>query len=249
MKRTIGILLVLAVLVLPAWAEGEEAKTERSPEAIEILEKVDAAIKKIDSVAYKAKTEATGDLAAGMGEASGSVVMKGWNGGMPNHFRVHVTAKQPDSEEPVEMTAGGNGDSYFLLDHAGKKGYEDMDPGVLGSAGGQLIGFAMIEFVHDRPFDDELAGETVTLLEEMEIAGEPCYAVDVFYSGGRGHATWYFSKNDYLPRRRVQHISGERGEGTIVRTVMDLKIAPETDASLFTMKLPEGFEQIDDFAP
>ena len=35
----------------------------------------------------------------------------------------------------------------------------------------------------------------------------------------------------------------------IERTINDVKVDPQIDPSLFTLKLPDGYEQIDDFAP
>jgi len=138
---------------------------------------------------------------------------------------------------------------YFLIDHATRKAYADMDPGVLGSSGQAIAGFGMVEFVHDAPFDDELGAETVELLEEAEVAGEPCHHVRVVYSGGQGESIWFFSKNDYLPRKRIRVFSTERGEGAIETTVAKLEVDPELKPGMFEFELPEGYEQVDDFAP
>jgi outer membrane lipoprotein-sorting protein len=48
----------------------------------------------------------------------------------------------------------------------------------------------------------------------------------------------------------VQHFSfGEQGEGSLIIEVANLEVNPEIDAETFRMKLPKGYEQIDDFAP
>jgi outer membrane lipoprotein-sorting protein len=104
--------------------------------------------------------------------------------------------------------------------------------------------------VHDRPFDDELNADTIELVGEEEVDGEPCYKIRVVYSGGQGESIWLFSKNDYLPRRRVRVFNvPDQGEGSIEITVSNLQIDPEVDDSMFTAKLPKGYEEIDDFAP
>lgn len=74
--------------------------------------------------------------------------------------------------------------------------------------------------------------------------------MEVVYSGGRGKSTWYVSKEDYLPRRRIRHISDpQRGEAEIDVVLSGLEVDPEVTAKLFKLELPEGYEQIDDFAP
>ena len=107
----------------------------------------------------------------------------------------------------------------------------------------------MAEFVADNPFDDEIGAETVELQGEEEVGGEPCYKIRVVYGAGQGESIWFFSKNDYLPRKRIQVFETPQGEGTIERTITDVKVDPQIDPSLFTLKLPDGYEQIDDFAP
>ena len=41
----------------------------------------------------------------------------------------------------------------------------------------------------------------------------------------------------------------QRGEGSLEITLTDLEIDPEAGPETFTMKLPKGYEQVDDFAP
>ena len=107
----------------------------------------------------------------------------------------------------------------------------------------------MVEFVHDTPFDHELDGDVVELVGKETVGGQECYVVRVVYTGGQGESTWYFSTKDFLPRRRTQHFSGQQGEGKIERVITDLQISPKVEDALFTLNLPEGYEQIDDFAP
>ena len=92
-------------------------------------------------------------------------------------------------------------------------------------------------------------GDVVELVGKETVGGEECYAVHVVYTGGQGETTWYFSTKDFLPRRRIRHISGQQGEGTIENVITDLKVSPKVEDALFTLNLPEGYEQIDDFAP
>ena len=252
MKRKAGLLVGLLLCGFVAAEETEPAKPApptRSPEAIEILKKVDTAVKAVDSVRCQVTSRATGVAQNFVSDSEGSSVMVGWNGSLPEKFYAHLKTKNR-AGEPVEVTGGGNGESYFLIDHTAKKAYEDMDPGVLGSSGRTLLSAGMIEFVHDRPFDDELAAEGLALEAEEPVDGEPCYRVHVQYAGGQGQSTWFFSKKDYLPRRRIRNftIPGQ-GDGAVEITVSRLEVNIKPEESLFRLKLPEGYQTVDDFAP
>jgi len=247
-------LIVPFVLVLVASASlaGDEAPAEDTSDPIEILKKVDAAVKDVKSVSYSAKSTPSGVAVNFVSPAEGSAVLVGWNDewNMPEKFYVHLEMTPPGSEEAVELTGGGDGETFFLIDHAGKKVYEDMDPNVLGTSGNTLQAFGMREFVHSRPFDDEIGAEVVKYEGVETVDGEECHKIYVEYGQGRGKSTWLFAKSDYLPRRRVQHFSiPEQGDGAFAIEVTKLEINPEVDPSIFKLVRPEGFEQIDDFAP
>ncbi len=248
--KSVVCLLLLLVLAGPAVGETEESAASRSPEAVAILEQVDRAVKAVHSVRYDVSTEPSGVAENFASAARGSSILVGWNGTTAERFYSHVETKNADTGETVELTAGGNGDMFFIIDHQTKKAYEDMDPAVMGSGGRALRAVAMIEFVHDRPFDDEIGAEKIELQEEETVGGEECYKVHVTYAGGQGETTWFFAKKDFLPRRRVRHFSiPGQGEGALAIDVTNLEVNIEPDESLFVLKLPEGYEQIDDFAP
>jgi hypothetical protein len=232
--------------------EPETAKDEdtRSPEALAILEKVDTAIKAVHSVRYTATLEATGVATRFATPAEGTSVLVGWTGRGAEEFYHHLNTRPADSDEVVELTAGGNGDTFFLIDHSTKKAYEDMDPNVLGSGARAIRNFGMIEFIADKPFEDELGADGLELLGEETVGGEACYKIHVKYSGGQGESTWFFAKSDLLPRRRIRpfEIPG-MGAGQVETVLTQVEVNIEPDKSLFVLKLPEGYEQIDDFAP
>ncbi len=249
-----GIALLLLLLGGAVAAQQEEpaaaAPVTRDPAALELLRKADAATKAVSGVHYSATATPSGVAVNFAAAAEGETWMEGWAGRFPARFLARLKTRKPGSDEAVELTAGGNGDQYFLLDHATKKAYVDIDPGVFGSAGRSIFGFTMIEFVHDAPFDDELGAEVVELLEEKEVAGEPCHQVRVVYGGGQGESVWLFAKRDLLPRARVQRftIPGQ-GDGALERTISGLEVDPQMDPTRFEFRLPEGYQRIDDFAP
>jgi hypothetical protein len=248
LAASLALSLSLAAAQPAAEAEREPAAA-RDPAALEILKKVDTTIKAVDSVRYASTIRPTGAATAFVGNAEGDVVAEGWVNGMPARFRVHAKGTRPGSEETGELTGGGNGELYYLLDHQAKKAWVDMDPAVMGGGGRAILGLSMAEFLHDRPFDDELNAETVELLAEQAVDGEACHQIRVVYAGGQGESIWFFSKSDLLPRRRIQKFSTEQGEGAIERTIRGLEANPKLEPALFDFRLPEGYEQIDDFAP
>ena len=242
-------------------AEAAEAVTERAEapevaeavedsEGVKLLKKVDAAIKAVKGVRYKGAAKPTGFATNFVSAAEGSGVMVGWAGGTPEKFVATVKTTRPGTGEAMEATGGGDGESYFLIDHLAKKVYQDMDIAVLGSSRNALNSIGMLEFVHSAPFDDEIGAEAVELQGTETVAGVECHKVHVVYGGGRGESTWYFSTEDLLPRRRVRHFTDpERGEGSLEITITELEADPKVGAETFSVKLPKGYEQVDDFAP
>ena len=163
---------------------------------------------------------------------------------------MRVKTTRPDSGEPLEFTGGSDGETFFLIDHIGKKAYQDFDPAVMGSGGNALFGVTMAEFVHPTPFSDEINADVAELQGTEEVAGVECHKIHVVYSGGRGASTWYFGTEDLMPRRRVRHFNvPQMGEGTVEITLTELTVDPEVAPEKFQLQLPEGYEQVDDFAP
>ena len=219
------------------------------PEAIKILKRADAALRQVKAVKFKATAQPTGMATNFIAPAEGKGVMTGWTGEAPERFFAHVKTSHLGSEETVEISGGGDGETYFLVDHSNKKFYQDMDPGVMGSGRNSLGSIAMAEFVHPSPFSDEIEAE-VELAGTETIAGVECHRLEVVYGGRQGKSTWYISTEDSLPRRRVRHFDiPQQGEGTLEITITELVVNPELDPSIFQGQSPEGFEQVDDFAP
>ena len=249
-RSIVGGLLILAGMGVAVAADEPPPpppKPTRSPQALEILKEADTKIKAVSSVRYKVKSVPTGIATNFSGTSEGTVVLSGWTGQFPEKFLIE--AKGERGGKPMDFTGGGNGESYFLIDHVAKKAYQDIDPAVMGSAANVVFGLAMLEFVHDKPFDDELEADTVELLDPAEVGGVECHQIHVAYAGGRGESVWFFAKSDLLPRRRILKFQRPQGEGAIDRTLQDVEIDPQLPDSTFAFKLPEGYQKIDDFAP
>ena len=107
----------------------------------------------------------------------------------------------------------------------------------------------MIEFVHARPFTDELTGQKALLLGTVTVGDEVCDHVLVVYANGQ-EAEWYFSKRDNLPRRVDRIAKNAEGEkAKRIRTITNLVVDPQLPDDAFKVKVPEGFEETDDLAP
>jgi outer membrane lipoprotein-sorting protein len=247
--NTKRIVATVAFTLLGAAAFAQETPPARSPEALEILKQVDATIKKIDAVRLEASVTPSGAATQFLPASEGVTVLIGWKGNLPEKFWGEVTVRRAGSTEPEKVTGGGDGESYFLIDHKNRKGYEDIDPGVMGSGGRAVMGVAMLEFVHPTPYDDELNGEKVELLGTEKVGDEECDKIAITYAGGQGTSTWFFSRKDHLPRRRTRGFTTPQGDGAIDTVIKKIEIDPKVDASLFKMQLPEGYAKINDFAP
>ena len=233
-----------------AEATEQVAEATEDSEAVQLLKKVDAAAKAVQGVRYKGKAVPSGIATDFISPAEGEGVMFGWTGRGPEKFYGTVKTTRRGSGEALELTGGGDGETYYLIDHTAKKAYQDMDPDVMGSGGQALASIGMAELVHSNPFDDEINAESAELQGKETVEGVECHKVHVVYGGGRGESTWFFSTEDLLPRRRVRHfIIPQQGEGSLEITITDLEVDPKVEPETFKMKLPKGYEQVDDFAP
>ncbi len=208
--------LVLVAAAVVAQDKANEVKGARSAEAVEILRQVEAALDGVEAVRLRARAVPGGAAVSFLSPAEGTAVMSGWNSmiQMPKRFWVNVTTQRRGSDEVVELTSGGDGESYFIVDHGTKKAYEDIDPAVLGSNAMILRQFGISNFVQDEPMQAEMNAVSVTLGEAEKIGSEECHAVEVDF-GAQGRVTWYIAKSDHLPRRQVQYFSMGTAEGSL----------------------------------
>ncbi len=253
MRRAWGIVVLAGVaLALPASGEEPKAGGEAGTlDPTEILKKADAAAKAVKSVSYKAEFAPQGFLKERADAIKGTAVISKEKGEAGEKWRVEGTMTPRGSAEKKELAGGCDGENYYLIDHAAKKVYVDLDPGVMGRTGQRLAALRMLEYSHPTPFEDEINADEKTLRGTPTIAGEECYEIAVKYSGGRGEAVWYFSKNDYLPRR-VDRVfanpsGGEKAHTEL--TLSEVKVDPPLTENPFKLAVPEGYEQVDDFAP
>lgn len=249
MKRGIQVLVWVCAVSVAAYAQEKPSGDLTDP--IEILKKVDAASKAVKAVKYKGSSKGTGAAESQRPTIEGTAIFTGWVGNFAEKYRLDAKVKQPGSSEIKEVTVISDGEEFALIDHTAKKAYVDIDPAVIGRLGGGVRAFlGTAEFVHATPFSDELNGDKQELKGSKKIGGVDCYEVDVTYAGGRGRAIWHFSKKDFLPRGRHDVFTTAAGEqGGQQKFLTDVEIDPKITADTFKIKVPEGYESVDDFAP
>jgi len=234
----------------PAGGAPEGAAASASTaEAVEILKKVDAAAKAVKAAKYEVKFEGLGDTATKIPVVEGTWLTAEIGDNGPKKYR--IDAKMTfTGKEPRKVTAGSDGETYYLLDHVEKKAYVDIDPNVIGrTTGGPLRQATMGELGHSRPYSDEIDGKVKELKGTKIINGEDCYEIFVTYASAPQDSIWWFSKKDFLPRAR-QNIT-KRGESvtTSLQSLAKLEIDPKLAPDAFKLVIPEGYEKTDDFAP
>ncbi len=249
---TMSLLVALSMASATTPAERPESGhiADTTAEALAVLGQADAAIKAVRTIRYRAHAFATGWLTNRIAEVEGTAVISGSH---EIHFRAarfDATVRFPYLNDVQKLTCGADGTFYYLIDWDQKLAYEGIDLRVTGHGGRAVQRIGLREFVHETPFDDEINANSVALLADQRIGKEPCYVVDVVYAHEGGHAVWYFSKRDYLPRR-VDRVfdNPTRGVATAVVELYNLEANPEIDSGDFALKVPEGFEKSARFAP
>ena len=252
---TATTILTFALSTIPtlntpqARSEMDQA-ADTSAGALAILAQADEATKAVRSIRYRARAYPTSWLTARLAEVEGTAVITGDH---EIHFRVatfDTTVRFPNLKGVQKLTYGADGTFFYLIDWDQKLFYQGIDRHVTGHGGRAAQRIGLREFVVEEPFSDEINADSVALLAEERIGEEPCYVVDVVYANDGGHAVWYFSKRDYLPRRvdRV-YDNRVRGVAMIVVELYDLEADPKIDSRDFALKLPDGFEKSARFAP
>ena len=209
--KPLPLVVLSLVCALGPVAFGQESKTgdeskkyTKDSKAVDILKAADAATKKVDFVRYHASVKGLGPMAQFVPAAEGTVVAKGEWRTSAYKFRVMSEMASPDGEGKVKYTVGSDGDVFYFVDMKSKTAYEDIDPAVIGRTGGRASGIQMVEFNHPAPFSDEINGKAVELRGTESVGGVDCDVVHVVYASAAQEATWYFGKDDHLPRRVIR---------------------------------------------
>jgi len=215
----------------------------------QILEQSAAAIKKLDRIAYDVEYHGTAWVVEHVPAIQGRVVVGKQSKHEITEFFCDVTLKSQDSEQALKITAGSDGDQFFLIDPETKKAHLDMDPAVLGSQGRNVQRVVLDVLAAEKPYAEDLEAETITHEGTESIDGHDCHKIRVVRESPP-EMIYFLSKSDLLPRRVVRQFKGRDGEpGTTELTLAKLTPNPNEPKNPFKLQVPEGFQKTDDFAP
>ena len=261
MRRMLTILL-LSALVPGVCLGQDETKPQAKPEdaaqnaaaaqtaqAKEILKQAQEALKQAKVLRYEGKYVGTGWVKQYVPDVEGSAIIGEASEYDLVRFCCDVKLTPAGTEEVVELSAGCDGELYFLTDPKVKTVYADIDDAVLGPYMSDLRRFLLPEFLADEPLAAELAAADMRLAEPEKLESETCRKVVVKFPNGRS-TVWYFAKKDALPRR-VDRFYPHPQQGEASTSFTMSKVSSESKFSLepFKVKVPEGYTRTDDFPP
>ncbi len=226
-------------------ADGTNA-TLKNPTAV--FKKSAAAIVSAKRLGYQAQYEATDWVKAFVPNVSGTVVVGKRSEFDLDEFFCNVAIKPNDSDKTQKLTAGSDGDVYFLIDSKTKMAHVDMDPSVLGSYGGDIQRVVVRELTAKQPFSEAIKEGKAELTGTRTIDNEPCYEIRI-KGDSPSEIVWYLSTKDFLPRRIERIYKREGKSGSTLLTLSKLVVNPKTPRDPFKLAVPKGFTKTDDFAP
>lgn len=255
MKRTTLAILCLGLALgaiigdaNKALAQSAQAKTELS-DPKEILQRAEIALKEVKSVRYHGQYKGTGWVADYVASLEGSAMLAEPSKHDVPRFHCELKMTPPKSSDTMDVTAGCDGDQFYVIDSETKMVHSDMDQAVLGSQSSNIQRVLMQDFVAKEPLAEDLKAEKFQLREDTEVGDQMCYQVHVIRSESQ-EVTWFISQKDWLPRRVDRlYKDPKKGEGTTQLIVTDLVALPTFSPARFKLTVPEGFTRTDDFAP
>jgi hypothetical protein len=248
MRRAMHVVLALCAISSTTHTAAKEEPELTNP--LHILRKADSAIKAVTMVRYKATYKETGALESGTPAVEGTVVISGWFNNAIQKFRCDAKVRLPGSNEVKSVTVGSDHQAFYLIDRETKKAHVGIGLPVMGRYGGVVRNLLLVEFVHVRPFDDEINGKEKELKGSVKIGNEDCYEVSVVYDTPRHQqATWYFSKKDFLPRGLYRTYSASDDGPGQRWTLTEVEVDPVYLKDPFPLRLPDGYTRTDEPAP
>ena len=252
MQRFFILFLGLCITTSVIAAEPDESeKADSSAQAIKILKKCADALKEVKYAEYDANYKGTSWAKAYVPDVVGAGKI-----GVPSELKVErfqckAKVTPIGSEETVDITAGCDGNTYYVIDASTEKVYADIDPAVMGSKKRDPRVILLQDFVSDNPLENELKQTQIQLGEPEKVGEELCYQVKVKMTDSQAAETIIcVSQKDYLPRRIVRVYLNRQGEkGTTEMELSNLVVGSKCDPKKFKLEVPKGFTKTDDFAP
>lgn len=235
-------LCVAAVAEEPAKKDGEAA------DAKAILRRVAEALKNTPAVSYRAEYKATGWVTAFVPNMEGAVVLGQQSKYKIQRYYCQLKIRKDGSSEIREITAGSDGEKFFIVDPKTKTAHQDIDPGVLGANSWAISQVFIPEFGAPDALDKLFKSAQIEIKGERKIGEEDCVEVRI-QADDPQDATWAVSKKDYLPRRITWVIKMGDKEASAELMIQDIKVNPSFAKSPFELVVPEGYKKTDEFAP
>lgn len=245
-----SVIAVCAGALLLSISSASADDKPKLPDATEILKRAESALKGAKVVRCRFTREGLHDDAEKTPKASGTVVMSGFSRNFVEKFRLEATLDKAGEAEKAKLTAGADGEVFYLFDYKDKKVYADMDPAVFGSQSEMLFAYVPQTFVNPEPFDYEKRAEKIEVRGIVSLNGEDCYDVRFAFGGGHFEAAYLFSIKDGLPKRFEWVWDGPTGgrQGHSL-VISDLTLDAPASADAFKLTIPAGFTRTDEFAP
>lgn len=240
------VLCVMIGLSVTAAAAAQELLKD----PIEILKKADAATKAVKSVSYDADFTGYGASEKSSPRVMGSAILGGGTDKTAYHSYCETKVKTAKSDKYVAVRIGSDGETYFFIDAKGKKVKKGDSLLTWSGLGFEAARLMMQEFILPTPFSDEINGDVVELKGVEKIGDEKCYRIYVEYAENMGEAVWWFSTEDFLPRRvdRIGKSVDGKQAGTWL-TLTNLVVSPKLSGNTFALRVPNGYEVEDVKAP
>lgn len=248
----IGGLIGGALAYPTVWAQTEPVATDEPKDPIVILRRAAEAAKAGAVIQYKTSVQPFGTTKPVPPRLEGTVLFSGWKDKDPEKFRYDITILPMEASGGSKITIGSDGTVFYVIDHDQKKVYSGLSFNVFGGFTNAYASFPITELVRAKPFEFEINSGGVSLVGGKKVGTEDCYEIDVKYGAKvtQDLALWFISKKDYLPRRLDK--VNIRGDGKrLGRQVMlsDIVINPPLPADAFALKIPAGYQKLEQPAP
>lgn len=245
MKR---ILLALMLVSTLAWVAS--ARAEEPNQALDIIKKMVEASKAVQGASFEVHFEPIGQGKKYYSYVDATCLTWGFKYGMPEKAKFDVKTRKEESDEMKHLGIGVAGEEYYVIDHAEKIAYKDMDPGVLGAMSRPFEVASYEALLESEPYKRELESEQQELKGTETVDGVACHVIHVKYGKGPRRADLYIAKKDFLLRKKnMIFMENDEGVGGLVVTYTNLKVDPKLKDNAFVFELPAGYKLTDDFAP
>ncbi len=239
-------------LAVAAGATRADEKPKTSPDLTDpkvILQKTIDALGKVQIASYELEYAVSGWFTMFFPSLSGTVVVGKDTEQKAERFRATLSLRPSNAPEPVPVSAGADGNIYYVIDEKSKTVYADVDPAVLGGNRWSVQFSIAREYGERAPFEEVPKSGEVRLEPSEKVDDQDCYGLRI-KSPSQPEAVWFVAKSDFLPRRTRYSAKNDKGEeASSEMTLHKLAVNPSFVKNPFELTVPEGYRKTDDFAP